>query len=403
MDCLASRKKFKKNQPAWTDPNDQVELADELGVLPDQPDIVSEEQPSRDSHGEASSSSSDSDDDGTDMHAADVRSKKLTLEATELRYKHLVNVNNDLSYRGAVKVVKFHPKSKIALVASAYGQANLFEVDGERNRYLQNIKLPNTKKPFCLFKESGDTVVMSSRDYNGAFFTYNMVSSNVREHKLKVGKDRIRMDDFILHGDFMACRSDDLLDVHVLSSKTYENKFSLKLNEPAKAIKFDSNNNIIIAGGNSRVYIWDVRKTSLCKHKFTDQGTVHITSLDLSDSSKCLSIGSDCGIVNSYEMDECLTNNFPAPIRTFCNLKTPINTLLYNSTGELLVMGTHETANGLRLVHTLSGTVYKNFPVPRRDYKHLYDCDFSPLSGYLGLGSSSGRAHLVRIPYYKSY
>lgn len=390
MNCLATRKKFKNKHPAWEDPTEEKLT---------QPDRVDDDDGEEDDQDDGASSS----DDDEELIAGEVVSKKLSLETKELKYKHLTNLNNERSYSGGVSGVQFHPKSKIALVTVTRGQADLYEVDGERNIYIQNIKLPYSNKPFTSFKPDGDSIVISSENFNGTFLVYDMISATIQKHALKVGYECKKMTDFTLYNDYMACRKEGEPEVFILNSKTYEKQFSLKLNEPARAIQFTGTNDILIAGDNGHVYVWDLRKTSLCKHRFQDEGSVHITSFALTDRSKLLSIGADCGIVNSYELDACLADRFPTPVRTFTNLKTPIDILRYNHSGELLLMGSSQSSEGFRMIHSHSGTVYKNFPVPQKKYRRLLDADFSPLSGYLALGCSNGRAHLCRLPYYKSY
>lgn len=391
MNCLAQTKKFKNKHPAWSDPNDKKKSHAEIAKPTEDED---QPQPGEDGS---------SDDDDFDMYANDVRSKKFTLETKVLRYKHLLDINNDRSFTGGVQQVQFNPKSKMALVALRSGQVDLFEIDGERNRYIQNIKLPRTKEPFCSFKPDGNSIVICSGSYKGTFFTYDMISGEVKSYFAKVGLDSKIVTDFAIHGDYMACRKEGSQEINVLSSKTYENTFSVKLNEPAIAIQFKGTNEMYVAGENAHVYVWDLRKTSLCKHKFQDDGSVHSASLAVSESSNLLSVGSDSGTVNSYELDQCMLSKFPLPVRTYSNLKTKVDILRYNASGELLLMASREDNNAFRLVHSHSGIVYKNFPVPGKKYGHLLSGDFSPLGGYLALGCSSGRAHLCRIPYYSSY
>lgn len=393
MNCLSQRKRFKNKDPVWSDPND-TEEAKKIQQLKDADEKAQQQD---------DGSESSSDDDDNEMYANDVRSKKFTLQSQDLFFKHLTDINNDRSYNGAVKQVQFHPKIKLALVSLSHGEADLFEVDGERNRYIQNIKLPKTRQPFCQFKPDSETVVISSESYRGSFFTYDMTTATINSHSLKIGKEIRIITDFVIFGNFMACRKEGNQEVIVLSSKTYEIVCSLKINESVKVVKFTTDNNLIIAGESGRIYIWDLRNATICKHRFQDEGSVQTTSMDLSETSKMLSIGSGSGIVNSYELNDCFNNKFPTPFKTFSNLKTSVDTLKYNGTGELLLIGSEAEPGAFRMVHSHSCIVYRNFPVSGKKYGTLLSADFSPLSGYLALGCTSGKANLCRIPYYKSY
>lgn len=354
-------------------------------------------------HSWAQYSCEDDDDDDYDLLAIDVRSKKSTLESKELKFEHLVHINNERSFNGSVQQVQFHPKSKMALVSLKSGQADLFEVDGERNRYIQNIQIPKTSKPYCMFKPDGNTIVITSETYNGIFYTYDLVSASIQSYSLRVGRESKEMSDFKFVGDLMACRKEGSCEVFLLTTKTYEIVGSIKLNEPVKAIQPYGDNELVVAGENSHLYIWDLRNSPSCKHRFTDEGNIHISSFDLSRVSQQVAVGSSCGIVNTYEFKDCLENRFPKPIKVFSNLNESCDILKYNPTGELLLMGSRAAPSQFRMIYTLSNTVYRNFPVAGKKYGHLISADFSPLGGYLALGCSNGRAQLCRLPYYKSY
>lgn len=393
MNCLSQRKKFKNKKPVWSDPGEAKGADGTIHITED--DLQSD-------HDETTGTTS-SDDDDLDMYANDVRSKKICLETKNLQYKHLLNINNERSYKGAVGQVQFNPKSKIALVGLKTGHVDLFAVDGEKNLYIQNIDIPQARSPCCSFTPDGNSIVISSINLKGSFYTYDMLSGLVKQYSLHVGSDLRVIDDFQIFEDHMACRKNDSPVVNILSSKTFENTFSIKLNEPARAIQFTNNYELFVAGDNARVYIWDLRKTSLCKHRFQDDGSVHATSLAISVASNSLSIGSDSGIVNSYELDRCKKEKFPLPTKTYRNLKKPVDILKYNPFGEMLLIGSSAEQKAFRLIHSHSGIVYKNFPVEKKQYGTLLCTDFSPMGGYLALGCTTGRAQLCRIPYYKSY
>lgn len=408
MDCLRKTKRFKNKHPVWSDTPLQDKKEEEV-LVAEAHDALDKDQDEEQHHdtsaseNENRSDSESSDDDDYEMYAGDVRSDKITLETKDLHFKHLTNINNERSFSGGVQHVQFHPKSKVALVALRGGQIDLFEVDGERNRYLQNIKLPKSRGLFCSFDPVGDKIVIASENYKQTFYTYDMISTKTQQYKLRDGRDLKDMTDFVIHKDFMACRKESSNDVYVLSSKTFEVSYTVRLNEPVRTVQFTNDNELFIAGEDSRVYIWDLRKTSICTHRFQDEGTVHTTSMSISLASNLISLGSDTGVVNSYELDTCRTARFPTPVKSFFNINKPINITRYNHSGELLLFGSKDDYNAFRMVHAHSGIVYKNFPSQAKKYGHLQSVDFSPLSGYLMLGCSNGRAYLCRLPYFRNY
>jgi len=149
--------------------------------------------------------------------AGDIRSKKASLDGKNLKFKHVVH--------GSVKWVLFHPNSKLALATLFKNQPDFFELDGGRNRRIQNIKIPYTNKPFCSYKPDGNHIKISSENYRGNFYSYDMVSGAIRKHALKVGKDSKDITDFVIHADYVACRYEGNSEIIVISSKTYETFF----------------------------------------------------------------------------------------------------------------------------------------------------------------------------------
>lgn len=392
MNCLSSKRKFKNKKPVWTDPDDETAHDDTISEVEDCKAV-----------GQSDDSTDEEDSDDCDIYVNDVRSKKINLESNELIFKHQVHINSQRSYAGKVNQVQFHPKSRIALVTVSRGQADLFEIDGERNRYIQNIQLPRTLTPYCGFVNDGDSIMITSERYAGDFYIFDVMSNKINTHKLNIGRNPKVITDFTAKGKHIACRKEGNSEVLILNNKSYEIESTIKLNEAAKVIRFTNDWDLITAGENASTYVWDLRKTSICKNKFIDEGTIHITSLDLSVRSRQLAIGSDSGMVNIYELKQCLEKRFPKPLKTLSNLKSDIDILKYNPTGELLLMGASAEQKGFRLINSHSGKVYRNFPVQGKRYDHLMSADYSPLGGYLALGCSTGRAQLVRLPYYKSY
>ncbi len=86
-----------------------------------------------------------------------------------------------------------------------------------------------------------------------------------------------------------------------------------------------------IVSGDGKVYVWDM-STRDCVHSFTDEGCLTGTKLAVSPNSQYIACGSDSGVVNLYESEQCLRSGFPKPLRAVSNLTTSIDHLCFNST-----------------------------------------------------------------------
>ena len=49
------------------------------------------------------------------------------------------------------------------------------------------------------------------------------------------------------------------------------------------------------------MYVWDVRQTRSCVHRFVDDGCVSGTAIAVSPDKRYLATGADSGVVNLYE------------------------------------------------------------------------------------------------------
>ena len=73
-----------------------------------------------------------------------------------------------------------------------------------------------------------------------------------------------------------------------------------------------------------------------CVHCFTDEGCVTGTTVAISPNGRYVACGSDSGVVNVYEEEECLRHTAPKPLRAVMNLTTSIEHTCFNSTRYLI-------------------------------------------------------------------
>lgn len=87
-----------------------------------------------------------------------------------------------------------------------------------------------------------------------------------------------------------------------------------------------------------------------------DEGCLKGTSMVLSRSNQILATGSEAGIVNLYEMP--IKSAHMSPVKTIKNLVTSVTTMSFNSSSEILAIGSKEKRNAVRMV-----SIYKIFLV----------------------------------------
>ena len=82
------------------------------------------------------------------------------------------------------------------------------------------------------------------------------------------------------------------------------------------------------------------------------------------------------------------------------NLTTSIDTLTFNSDGQMLAISSRLKRDALKLVHIPSCTVFSNWPSSKTPLHYVWCTSFSPTGGYLAVGNARGRALLYRIRAY---
>ncbi len=159
---------------------------------------------------------------------------------------------------------------------------------------------------------------------------------------------------------------------------------------------YDFSNHLILeflAGG--EVYVWDL-KAQDCLQKCVDDGCIRGTSLAVSRNNRYLACGSDSGIVNIYRRKDVMDKQLPMPEKIVTNLTTTVTSLKFNPSSEILAMASESKEGAIKLLHTPSMTVFKNFPPVKFNLKRPNCMDFSLNGGYFSVGNNAGAANLFR-------
>jgi U3 small nucleolar RNA-associated protein 18 len=171
------------------------------------------------------------------------------------------------------------------------------------------------------------------------------------------------------------------------------------------SMKWSNNSNYLYSlTVNGTVYKWDLR-TYRCVQMFNDEGGYKSSHLGLSEEDQYMSIGSQSGFVNLYNVNS-LQGQKPLakPIKSFDNLTSTVTSIAYNHDSQLMCMASSTSKNQVRLVHLPSRKVYSNWPNPNEGgvvYKPT-SIEFSPNSAYLTIGNNMGKVNLFRLNYYKA-
>lgn len=224
--------------------------------------------------------------------------------------------------------------------------------------------------------------------------------------------------------------------VHVLSTTTHQTLHQIRIDSPngiATVIFYRDGTGLSIVGRNGEVSEYSLSEQRVVA-RWIDDGAVgtttaamggeirHKKNASLSSTSEAIhlgteryiAIGSTSGIVNIYDRTSILSHfNPPAtststtqtasyrpkPLKTFDHLTTPVSHLHFSpdKDGQLLIMASRWKKNALRLIHTPTCSVYRNWPTDRTPLGRISSVAVSPDGGYLAVGNEAGKVRLWSI------
>lgn len=181
----------------------------------------------------------------------------------------------------------------------------------------------------------------------------------------------------------------------LLSMKTKHLFASLKMNSLAVTVAFTSTH-LFSLGLDGVVYQWDL-DTLKCVHKFIDQGCIKASALAISDDEKWISVGSQSGVVNVYELKHCSNTDQPEPAKVIMNLVTGISTIVFHPSSDLMAIASKSVKDSLRIFHLPTLKIVKNWPTEKTPLGYVYSVAFSRDGQYIAIGNDKGKALLYRF------
>ncbi|KAG8228557.1 hypothetical protein J437_LFUL008635 [Ladona fulva] len=283
-----------------------------------------------------------------------------------------------------------------------------FQVDGRDNPKLVSVQFERYPVHCGRFSTDGSELLVGSRNHPH-FYSYDLMDGKITKINANQGLDQTHTKLFEMSpcGRYVA-----LLGrwgaVHLLTARTKEWVSTLQMTGNVASLSFSSNgSHLYTYGETGEVWVWDIASRS-CIHRFADEGSFGGECVAVSPSGRFIACGSQAGIVNLYERDEAFRPAIdgcsrPSPAYTIGNLTTPITSLLFDPTSELLVLASEHKAEAIRIAHLPSRSVYCNFPGFNSKLNKTLCMDISPHGGYLTVGDNKGNANLFRLVFVLLY
>jgi U3 small nucleolar RNA-associated protein 18 len=367
--------------------------------------------------------------------AATTTTTSAPLSPGRLEITRLPDANAAAPADAVIQAVAFHPGGQVLLTAGFDKAVRFFQADGLAGAHLQTVHLRDCPVHAAAFARGGDAVVATGRRP----FFYVLDLATGRAHRVgplpgrpEKSWERFAAADHAPGADLLALVG-DRGSVPLFSLRTRSPVGELRHAGTVRTAAFDpadtAGHTLLTAGGDGVLHTWDLRATRACVRRDVDEGSLSVTALAPSVTG-ALATGSTSGVVNVYRRgpDGGLGGGGgsvvggwagagaahaastspatpstpqpaarPAPARALMNLATSIDTLAWAPSGAVLAAGSRLAADGLRLVHGGSLTVFPNWPTSRTPLGHVHCAAFSPGGGLLAAGTAKGRVLAYRL------
>ncbi|CAI5445761.1 unnamed protein product [Caenorhabditis angaria] len=345
------------------------------------------------------------DDDSLLRTASGYIEKDTKLSKTTIHTTLLKDFNTGHRSSKAITVVKFHKTRPVLITGDSGGNVKLYKVSSEvrQDNFLQSVHFQKFPIERMEIAQQGHAVICSSTSQE-YLMQYDMEKGNVTQLRMPktVPKQGISLFAISHDSEYLAVAGVNS-HVYILQTSSMEHIKTISLPANATDIRFfpGVSREIWIMCENGQCIMSDVEGNS--QHNFVDDGAVHGTCLAISQHGEYFATGSDTGIVNVYDGSSCRQKAEPKPLFNIDNLVTKVSAAAFNSDAQLLAICSNVKDNQIRLIHTQSQTVFKNFP-DRHGHVSKANClDISPKGGYLAVGNNDGKLHVFHIHHFSQY
>ena len=333
-----------------------------------------------------------------------INEKKILNQTNQIKISMLTPITKAHQHQSITTSINFHPKqSNIAITTGLDKKMQIFNIISEENKSeliktINTLDMPITSAHFL----NDNEVILTGRRKH--YFIYDFTSQKVQrfEGHFATTSNMITSLEKCFVGPDSFAFGDQRGNVYLYETSTKRFKYDIKLHNEVNSICFDSNGiNLYIAGDQSEIYLFDMRKYRECVNKINDFGNYCVNCMDISKDNSYLSTGSKNGYVNVYSVDDI--RNCPIgtedvePLKSFDNLTTSCDNVKFNKSSTVLGMSSKWKQNALRLVNLQTMQVYQNFPGFKARMKYPTCLDFNCDDSYLSIGNDEGKAFLYKI------
>lgn len=303
-----------------------------------------------------------------------------------------------------INSILFHNVRPVVITGGASGKVQLFRVGdrSEAGNFLQNVQFSKFPITSMSLLHGGCSAVCGSvrQDY---LMMYDLEKAAVMQMQLPKCVPRQNVGNFAVSTDgtllAMVGRN---CQVYVLSASSMELVRTLSAPTDVTSLQFlpGSSHELWAMTERGEVVIWKIAGSH---HVFRDEGAVRGTKIRLSADGDRVACGSNTGIVNLYDVADVRNAVDPKPRAVASNLLTSCDSIAFNHDCQIMAFSSNVKKNQVKLLHVASSTVFQNFPKKHEKMSIVQCVEFSPHSGYFGIGCANGQLILERMNHFDDY
>ena len=301
-----------------------------------------------------------------------------------------------------MSTINFHPiKNNILLTSGLDKKLKIFDInfnDNYKSKLVNTINTLDIPIFSVKFISNEEIIITGKRKH---YYLYNLDTQKLirSDGNFATSSNKITSLEKCFVGNNIYSFGDNNGNIYIYDIASKRFKYDLKISCAINSICFDDNNYMYVAGEQSEIFIYDLRKYRNCIKKINDYGNFITNCMDISNNFEYLSTGGKQGYVNLYKVSDLINdlNIDVEPVKIFDNLTTSCDFVKFNKINNMLGMSSKWKKNAVRFVNLDNNKVFSNFPSFKERFKYISCFDFNSDNSLLSIGNDEGKAFLFQL------
>ena len=301
-----------------------------------------------------------------------------------------------------MSTINFHPiKNNILLTSGLDKKLKIFDInfnDNYKSKLINTINTLDIPIFSVKFISNEEIIITGKRKH---YYLYNLDTQKLirSDGNFATSSNKITSLEKCFVGNNIYSFGDNNGNIYIYDIASKRFKYDLKISCAINSICFDDNNYMYVAGEQSEIFIYDLRKYRNCIKKINDYGNFITNCMDISNNFEYLSTGGKQGYVNLYKVSDLINdlNIDVEPVKIFDNLTTSCDFVKFNKINNMLGMSSKWKKNAVRFVNLDNNKVFSNFPSFKERFKYISCFDFNSDNSLLSIGNDEGKAFLFQL------